>query len=49
VIPNRLVIDGLAVMVQEPTALIEERASLEAPSQGSYEQMEEARKRVQEL
>jgi hypothetical protein len=49
VIANRSVIDGLEVIVQEPKALKEELAYLEATSQDSYTQMEEARKRVLEL
>jgi hypothetical protein len=49
VISNRHVIDGLEVVVQEPKALKEEMAYLEATSKASYEQMEEARQRVLEL
>jgi hypothetical protein len=49
VISNRHVIDGLEVVVQEPKALKEEMAYLEATSKDSYEQMEEARKRILEL
>jgi hypothetical protein len=49
VISNRSVIDGLDVVVQEPKSLKEEMAYLEATSKDSYEQMEEARKRVFEL
>jgi hypothetical protein len=49
VIANRQVIDGLEVIVQEPKALKEENAYLEATSKDSYAQMEEARTRVLEL
>jgi hypothetical protein len=49
VIANRHVIDGLEVVVQEPKFLKEEMAYLEATSKDSYEQMEEARKRILEL
>ena len=49
VIANRSVIDGLEVIVQEPKALKEELAYVEATSQDSYTQMEEARQRVLEL
>ncbi|SRR6266498_5368404 len=49
VIAHRDVIDGLEVVVQEPKALKEEIAYVEATSQDSYTQMEEARKRVLEL
>lgn len=48
-IANRQVIDGLEAVVQDPKALKEENAYLEATSKDSYEQMEEARKRVLEL
>jgi hypothetical protein len=48
VMSNRHVIDGLEVSVQDPKALKEERGSLEATSQESYDQMEEVRKRVLE-
>jgi len=49
VIANRYVIDGLEVVVQEPKALKEEMAYLEATSQDSYTQMEAARQRILEL
>ena len=49
VIANRQVIDGLEVVVQEPKALKEENAYLEATSKDSYMQMEEVRKRIIEL
>src|SRR5215831_2625583 len=49
VIANRQVIDGLEVIVQEPKALKEENAYVEATSKDSYAQMEEARQRVLEL
>jgi hypothetical protein len=49
VISHRHVIDGLEVVVQEPKALKEEMAYLEATSKASYEQMEEARQRVLDL
>jgi hypothetical protein len=49
VISNRSVIDGLEVVVQEPKSLKEEMAYLEATAKDSYEQMEEARRRVLEL
>src|ERR671931_722074 len=49
VISNRSVIDGLEVVVQEPKSLKEEMAYLEATSKDSYDQMEEARRRVLEL
>jgi hypothetical protein len=49
VISNRHVIDGLEAVVQDPKALKEEVAYLEGTAQDSYEQMEEARKRVLEL
>jgi hypothetical protein len=49
VIANRHVIDGLEVVVQEPNALKEEMASVEATSQASAEQMEAARPRALEL
>jgi hypothetical protein len=48
VISNRHVIDGLEVVVQAPKARKEEMAYVEATSKGSYEQREEARKRVRE-
>jgi hypothetical protein len=49
VISNRHVIDGLEAVVQEPKALKEEMAYLEATSKDSYAQMEEAHNRVLEL
>ena len=49
VIANRYGIDGLEVIVQDPKALKEEVAYLEATVKDSYEQMEEVRKRVLEL
>ena len=49
VISNRSLIDGLEVVVQEPKALKEEVAYLEETAKDSYEQMEEARRRVLEL
>ncbi len=49
VISNRHVIDGVEAVVQDPKALKEEVAYLEATAKDSYEQMEEARKRVLEL
>src|SRR5215510_13592104 len=49
VISNRHVIDGLEAVVQDPKALKEEVAYLEGTAKDSYEQMEEARKRVLEL
>jgi hypothetical protein len=48
VISHRHVSDGLEVVGQEPHALKEERASLEAPSKASDEPREEARKSVLE-
>jgi hypothetical protein len=49
VISNRHVIDGVEAVVQDPKALKEEVAYLEATAKDSYEQMEEARKWVLEL
>jgi hypothetical protein len=46
VISNRQVIDGLEVIIQDPKALKEERGYLEVTSSDSYDQVEEARKRV---
>jgi hypothetical protein len=48
VLSNRHVIDGLEVVGQEPKALNEEMADLEATSTASDEQMGEARQRVLE-
>jgi len=49
VIANRHVIDGVEAVVQDPKALKEEVAYWEATAKDSYEQMEEARKRVLEV
>lgn len=49
VVANRQVIDGLETVVQDPKALKEENAYLEATSKDSYTQMEEVRKRIIEL
>jgi len=49
VIANRHVIDGVEAVVQDPNALKEEVAYWEATAKDSYEQMEEARKRVLEV
>lgn len=49
VISNRHMIDGVEAVVQDPKALKEEVAYVEATAKDSDEQMEEARKRILEL
>jgi hypothetical protein len=49
VIANRQLIDGVDVRSQEPDVSQEEEAYLKATVQMSYEQMEQARRRLLEL
>jgi hypothetical protein len=49
VLANRELIDGVAVVVQQPNRQVEEVAYLQETVRASYEQMDEARGRVLEL
>ena len=49
VISNRSLMDGLDVVVQEPSSQKEEMAYLKATVKESYDQMEAARERILEL